>query len=167
MQVLAHIFSHSCALRRIAEALETAHTSGEVSFEEARALRWLKEAKNASPAAPVVAPALPPVEKVAAAAQPASPAAVVPPPPEQVVAAAHEPVAVAVEVTAPEQAATAEVPQVASSRALWLGHSACIDSEQAQAEQRVQQPSLNIGSEKPRFPRALNLCQLLAPYARA
>ena len=40
-----------------------------------------------------------------------------------------------------------------------------IDSETAQAEPMVQQPSVNIGAEKPRFPRALHLRQLLAHYA--
>ena len=116
-------FSHSRALRSIAVTLEAAHASSEVSFEEVRALSWLKDAKNAAPAASVGAPAptLPPVEEVAVAAQPASPAAVVPPPPEPVVAAAHEP-AVVEEVAAPDQAAASEVPQVAPSRALQLSY---------------------------------------------
>jgi uncharacterized protein (DUF2252 family) len=117
-------FSHSCALRSIADALEAAHSNGEVSFEEARALRWLKDDRNAALAAPVAAPAstLPPINEAAVAAQHAPPGAVTPQLLEPVVVAAHEPVAI--EVAAPDQAATAEVPQVANYRALQLASKA-------------------------------------------
>lgn len=97
------------------------HSNGEVSYEEARALRWLKDAKNAAPAAPVVAPTqtLLPEDEVVVAARPSSPVAAVPHLSVPVILAALEPVGVE-EVAAPDQAATAEVTQVASFRSLQL-----------------------------------------------
>ena len=151
--------SHSYALRSISEALQAAQSNGEVSFEEARALRWLNDPKNAAPVAPVppaapVAPTLPPVAEVVAAEQPASPLAAVPQPPEPFVVAAPEPVAPEA-VAVPLQAAASEVPQVAPARALHLASATHVDPFKAQAEHVPVQASVNVGAEKPRFPRAL------------
>lgn len=96
----------------LCESLQAAQTSSEVSFEEARAIRWLSDVRNAAPPAPVAAPPVGEEASVAPMAVPcASPAAIALQPS---VTPAAQPAELET-AAAPEQvAATLEVVQVAA-----------------------------------------------------
>ena len=98
------------ARRSLHDSLKAVQTSGDVSFEEKRALRWLSDAKNAAPPRPAVVPL--PVDEVTTAAPPASPAACAPQPAEALPIAVPEP-DVAEAAAAPEVVPAAEDLQVA------------------------------------------------------
>ena len=134
------------------EAMQAAQKNGEVSFEEARALRWLSDPRNAAPLAPAAA-APPPYDEVANAAAAASPAAPSPPAPEPPVVAAHAPIALE-EVAAPQQAAVAEAPQVAPLTCAAARPRCGTDIQQAQVPAATLPASSSLDAAMPRFPSA-------------